>query len=86
MELNMKEPANIRDLKEKLKKISKDMPKNFDVVVESNLLTIDGKWMLKRQQNSEQLLETIQRIIEEEEMNGLSSSFRNEERKTIKKA
>ena len=84
MELNMKEPANIRDLKEKLKKISKDMPKNFDVVVESNLLTIDGKWMLKRQQNSEQLLETIQRIIEEEEMNGLSSSFRNEERKTIK--
>ena len=44
------------DLKEKFKKMSKETQKSeemqiaedFDIVVENNILTLDGKWLLRR--------------------------------------
>ena len=86
MELNMKEPKDINELRAELEKIP-DMPKNFDVIVENNILSIDGKWLLKRSKTPEHLLETIQCNLEQNESQnpseGYIPTFRSEVRKTI---
>ncbi len=86
MELNMEEPRDIKDLKTKLEKIP-NMPKDFEVIVKNNILSLDGKWLLKRSKTSEQLLETIQCNLNQNEsqnpLKGYIPTFRSEVRKTI---
>ena len=77
-------------LKEKLKKMSEETQtveekqtiEDFDIVVENNILTLDGKWLLKRQDDKH--LSNIQQYIgnldDAEKMKG----FRIEESNVVK--
>ena len=95
MELNIIEPTDAEDLKAKLKKISEGLKEklkkmseetqtveDFDIVVENNILTLDGKWLLKRQEDKH--LSNIQQYIgnldDAEKMKG----FRIEESNVVK--
>lgn len=70
MELSIKEPENIQKLKEMLKGMA-SVPKDFSVIVEGNIFSVDGKWLLKNRkvdsQTSKTKLESIYGRIEEKD-------------------
>lgn len=95
MELSIIEPTDAEDLKAKLKRMSegieeklkkmseeKQTAEDFDIVVENNILTLDEKWLLKRQNDKH--LSNIQQYIgnldDAEKMKG----FRIEESNIVK--
>lgn len=84
MELNIIEPTDAKDLKGKLRKISKEMPiaEDFDIVLENNILTLDGKWLLKTQDAKH--LSTIQQYIGKSDDTEKMKEFRIEESNVVK--
>lgn len=59
MELSIKEPKDIEELI-KMVKMLPNVPNNFNIKLENNIFSIDGKWLLKRQhQNETNKLQTI---------------------------
>ena len=91
MELSIIEPTDAKDLKAKLKSISekfKEMSKemqiaeDFDIVLENNILTLDGKWLLKRQNDKH--LSNIQQYIGKSDDTEKMKGFSIEESKVVK--
>lgn len=78
------------DLKEKFKKMSKETQKSeemqiaedFDIVVENNILTLDGKWLLRRQDDKH--LSNIQQYIGNLDDTEKMKGFRIEESNVVK--
>ena len=78
------------DLKEKFKKMSKETQKSeemqiaedFDIVVENNILTLDGKWLLRRQDDKH--LSNIQKYIGNLDDTEKMKGFRIEESNVVK--
>ena len=84
MELNITEPIDAEDLKGKFKKMSEQMPiaEDFDIVLENNILTLDGKWLLKRQDAEH--LSAIQQYIGKSVDTDKMKGFRIEESNVVK--
>ena len=79
MELNIIEPIDAEDLKRKLKKMPKEMQiaEDFDIVLENNILTLDRRWLLKKQEDKH--LSTVQQCIGKSEDTKKMQGFRREE-------
>ena len=79
MELNIIEPIDAEDLKRKLKKMPKEMQiaEDFDIVLENNILTLDRRWLLKRQEDKH--LSTVQQCIGKSDDTKKMQGFRREE-------
>ncbi len=73
MELNMKEPRD----KEELHQMIHSVPEDVSIIIENNILSIDGKWLLRKKGEK---LENINHILEQ---NHKSQNFRSELRKQI---
>ena len=95
MELSITEPIDAKDLKAELKKISEGLKEklkkmseekqtieDFDIVVENNILTLDGKWLLKRQDDKH--LSNIQQYIGNLDDAEKMKEFRIEESNVVK--
>ena len=95
MELNIIEPKDAEDLKAKLKKISEGLKEklkkmseetqtveDFDIVVENNILTLDRRWLLKRQDDKH--LSNIQQYIGNLDDAKKMKEFRIEESNVVK--
>lgn len=67
MELRINEPKDIEELTKKIGKIEQ-IPDDFYIIVEGNIFSLDGKWLLKNKkpdiQNAETELENIHGVIE----------------------
>lgn len=75
MELNIKEPKDMQQLREITKEME-GVPNNISVIIENNIFSVDGKWLLR---NTEGSLENIQALVDD---NDETTNFRTEVRKT----
>ena len=46
MELNIKEPRDIEELRKAIKNMD-SIPEDFVIRIENNIFSIDGKWLLR---------------------------------------
>lgn len=67
MELSIREPKDIQELRKMIGRKA-SIPNDFDIMVEGNIFSVDGKWLLKNKkaanQNLEKELENIHGVIE----------------------
>lgn len=79
MELNIREPENIEELRKMIKDID-SIPEDFSIRIENNIFSIDGNWLLQKNEDD---LENINVLLkEDEEDDNDTKNFRSEVRKT----
>lgn len=75
MELNIKEPRDIEELRKATQNMD-SIPEDISIRIENNILTIDGKWLLREKDGK---FENITVQLEENKEN--TQNFRSELRK-----
>ena len=79
MELSIKEPRDIKELRKAIQNMDL-IPEDFIIRIENNIFSIDGNWLLQRaKETKDGSLENINAILES---NGDKKNFRSEVRKT----
>ena len=79
MELNIKEPRDIEELRKVIKNMD-SIPEDFVIRIENNIFSIDGKWLLREKDGK---FENINVLLGEDK--GNKQSFRSELRKQIER-
>ena len=77
MELNIKEPRDIEELRKAIENID-SIPEDFLIRIENNIFSIDGNWLLREKDGK---FENINVVLGEDK--GNKQSFRSELRKRI---
>ena len=77
MELNIKEPRNIEELRKAIENMD-SLPEDISIRIENNILTIDGNWLLRERDGK---FENINVLLGQDKDN--TQNFRSELRKQI---